>query len=394
MNTNSPHPWLPEIFDLQQPPHRKRFQEILDLPGVSQIDALEDAIEDLFRIDYPFVDKNQPEFKKTLTRYRERYLNGNEAEDVGVWVYIPWRNIVVHLPSRSDYHKLQTSRNKHLVTAAEQEQFSNKSIGIAGLSVGSWAVAALALSGASNNLRLADFDSLSITNLNRLYSGIAELATNKAVNMARRVIELNPFANLDVFTDGFNLHTMPDFFAKDGKRLDLFIEEMDDIKLKIEARFKARELGIPLIMATDNGDNAYVDVERFDLDNKAPIFHGKVSEEFLRSIPDKPSAAEKAHLAVKIVGTDITPAMQHSLQMVGSQLPTWPQLATGATLSGIAACYAARRILTGLSMPSGRYEVNLDSLLDPDYASDNAVAYRKAKKDDFVQAFEVMFGKE
>ncbi len=84
--------------------------------------------------------------------------------------------------------------------------------------------------------------------------------------------------------------------------------------------------------------------------------------------------------------------MQHSLTQVGSKLPAWPQLGNAATLSGAAISYVARRILTGEAMPSGRYEVNFDALIDPHYHTDEAKHDRARKKDEFVTGFKLLFG--
>lgn len=382
----------PEFFNASDPQRCQALQSLKESGKISEvIDAFAESVEDLFKIDFPFIAPPSPEFKKTFADYKDRFYAG-DTQVQGVWVYFPWRKTVVHVPSQEDFYKLRTARNKFLITAEEQDQFYHSCIGIAGLSVGSSIVNALILSGGGKHMRIADPDTLAITNLNRLQSSVCDLTRSKAIASARRAYEMNPFQEMIVYPDGFTSENSQDFFSRDGKKLDLFIEEMDNIKLKIDARFMARELGIPVIMATDNGDNTIIDVERFDLDPAYPLFHGAVDEQVLRETPANPSLAEKVKLANSIVGPDVTPRMQASLQMVGSRLPAWPQLGNAATLSGAATSYVARRILTGASMPSGRYEVNFDALIDPDYHSDSAQAERKAKKDDFTQGFDLLFG--
>lgn len=381
------------VFDFNDPEDQRKAQALIDAGRVAEIiDTFEETIEDLFKIDFPFVEARTAEYQATLSRYRERYLAGRELDRVGLWHYLPWRKALIHLPDAADYYKLRTNRNKFVVTAEEQAIFAEKRIGIAGLSVGSSAVNSLVLSGRTKLLRLADFDTLAITNLNRLLGSIYELGKSKAINMARRVTEIDPYQPIDLFTEGFQLHNMDDFFIHNGEKLDLFVEEMDSIKLKIQSRFRARELGIPVIMGSDDGDNAMVDVERFDLEPNRPLFHGTIDEQTLRNIPEKPSLSEKARLALQIVGSDLTPRVQKSMPLVGAQLPGFPQTGTGANLSGIALCYVAHRILTGKEMPSGRYVVNLESMLDPTYHHETSIAYRKQQKTDFVQSFDVLFG--
>lgn len=381
----------PELLRLSNPAERARWQALQADKLVDEvIDALPEAVEDLFKIDFPFVAPGSPEFQKTFVRYEERFYNGSEPEAVGVWLYYPWRRVLVRLPEPADYHKLRTARNKFLITPEEQAQFSQATVAIGGLSVGFSALNSLVLSGGPARLRLADPDSLAITNLNRLPASVADLGRKKAVIAARRVYELNPFAEIGLFADGLTAENLPQFL--DG--VDLFVEEMDNLKLKIDSRFAARAAKIPVIMATDNGDNAIIDVERFDLEPDHPLFHGKIDEAILKAIPAQPSPVQRVQIASQIVGNDITPRTQQSLMMVGNRLPSWPQLGNAATLSGVAVSYVARRILTGQSMPSGRYEVNLDSLIDPDFHSPAAEQARAQQTQDFIEGFQLLFGQE
>jgi hypothetical protein len=145
-------------------------------------------------------------------------------------------------------------------------------------------------------------------------------------------------------------------------------------------------------MATDDGDNTIIDVERFDLEPERALFHGALDEASLRGIPERPSLTEKVRLGKAIVGADVAPRMQRSLRLVGSQLPMWPQLGTAASLSGVAATYVARRVLTGAEMPSGRYRVSLDAALDPVFDTPAAVANRAQGTAEFEHAFETVFG--
>ncbi|GGX02162.1 hypothetical protein [Streptomyces lomondensis] len=219
--------------------------------------------------------------------------------------------------------------------------------------------------------------------LNRLPSSVCHLGLPKTRICAERVWELNPFQRVETF-HGLTAETIEAFLGNGGDRLDLLIEETDDIHMKIHARFAARARRIPVLMATDNGDNTLLDVERFDLEPRRHLFHGAVEENRLRRVPRHPSHAEKVALACLLVGSGITPRMQLSLQQVGTRLTAWPQLGTAAALSGVALAYAARRILTGQLMPSGRYTVDLDALLDAEYQTPRAVDERTRINTEYV----------
>lgn len=385
--------YFPEIYNPQQPDDWGKILHLRERSDITCVDALPEAIEDLFRIDFPYIAPGSPEFAPTYQTYIETVWAGQELDRQGVWVFLPWRNHLIHLPNAEDFHKLRTSRNKFLITEEEQDAFYNAHIGLAGLSVGSSVLNSITLSGGGRNFRIADFDTLSITNLNRLFGSVCDLATSKGIAACRRIYEINPFANLQLFDQGLSDDNLDEFFSGPHK-LDLFIEEMDSIRLKIVSRYKARQLGIPVIMATDNGDNTIIDVERFDLDPHYPLFHGRANEQQLAQAADHLTLSEKVRLANNIVGPDVTPRMQYSLTMTGQQLPAWPQLGNAATLSGAAISYVARRILTGQPMPSGRYEVNFDTNLDVDYHTPEAIADREEKKQEFIESFNLMYGEE
>ena len=145
-------------------------------------------------------------------------------------------------------------------------------------------------------------------------------------------------------------------------------------------------------MATDNGDNAIIDVERFDLEPNRKLFHGRIEESKLLSVGENLGMTERIRLASAIVGADITPRTRMSLTMVGTKIPAWPQLGNAATLSGVAVSYVSRRILTGLSMPSGRYEVSLDEKLDPTYFRGSSVQEREIDRKEFIFTLGKIFG--
>jgi tRNA threonylcarbamoyladenosine dehydratase len=365
----------------------------LEAAGVvkRRLDALPDMLEDWFRHLYPHVGPGSPEYGVSYDRFRSRWWTDAQVATSGVWAIIPWRNAAVHLPSEDVFFALRTSRNRYLVTTEEQRAFHDALVGVGGLSVGSSVVTTMVMSGGPGHLRIGDSDHLGVTNLNRLAGSVCDLGESKADLCARRVLEMNPFQTLDVFDKGLVENELDGFFGDGAERLDLFIEEMDDIRMKALSRFMARERGVPVVMATDNGDNAIVDVERFDLEPDRPLFHGAVSEEDLRAIPARTTLPERVRLAGSIVGRDITPRTQISLQMVSNRLPAWPQLGTAAALSGVVATYVARRILTGASMPSGRYHVSVDRSLDPDYASEKATSERASTTAEYVSNLKLLF---
>ncbi len=380
------------LFDMTVPEDVGALAELRASGTVlRELDVLPALIDELFSIEFPFVPPGTSVYEKTLRRYLDNRWNGGSVDRLGVWAYYPWQQCAVHLPSEREFLLLRTARNRFLITPEEQDVFYTSRVGVGGLSVGLSAVTSLVLSGGAGQVRIADHDTLGLTNLNRLLGSVCQLGSPKTEICLQRVLELNPFQTVLAF-DGLTDATVDQFLGDGDEKLDLFIEEIDDIRMKAVSRFAARTRRIPVIMATDNGDNAIIDIERFDLEPDRQLFHGFVPENELRAIPSNPSLAERVKLASAIVGPDITPRTQLSLQEVGARLPAWPQLGTAATLSGVLCAYVARRILTGQTMPSGRYFVSLDSLLDVDYPSPGATAERARIKSEFVNNLSAMFG--
>jgi hypothetical protein len=116
----------------------------------------------------------------------------------GMWVYYPWKKTLVHVLNENEYEELRTSRNKNLITKDEQDKFRNARIAVAGLNVGNPGALCIVLEGGSKNIKFADFDPLSVSNLNRFRAGLCELEINKATLSARQALEIDPYMNIEV----------------------------------------------------------------------------------------------------------------------------------------------------------------------------------------------------
>ena len=110
------------------------------------------------------------------------------------WAHYPWRRAVVGVLGPRGY--------RALITAEEQDRLKGLRIGVAGLSVGHVIAHTLAAEGLCGAVRLADFDDLELTNLNRVPATMLDIGLNKAVVAARRIAELDPYIHLDVMTAG------------------------------------------------------------------------------------------------------------------------------------------------------------------------------------------------
>ncbi|OGN01043.1 MAG: hypothetical protein A3B91_02935 [Candidatus Yanofskybacteria bacterium RIFCSPHIGHO2_02_FULL_41_29] len=278
-----------------------------------------------------------------------------------IWVYYPWRNMLVHCLNKKDFIYVRTSRNHNLITEDEQNKFEKFKVGIAGLNVGNPGAVCLALEG-DIKMKLADNDVLSLSNLNRFRAGLPDLGLNKAVLTARQIYEINPFAELEVFDKGLSEDNLEKFLLK--PKIDILVEEMDNLPLKIKIRELARKNGIPVVMVTGNSENVIVDIERFDLSPRLPLMSGYLKKEVIESVKAGPkSFNEKIKLARDFMGVRyLHPRLVESFRLVGSKLAGIPQIAESSFLRGAAICHFVRRIAQKDSIKSGRYYLEPDKI--------------------------------
>lgn len=365
----------PIILDLQK-------ESLADFkknnPVDKVLDQYEEILKELFLIKNPPFRFN-PNYQTELSNFITNHLQGKTIEEAGNWFYFPWDKLLVHYLPDELHQEIRTARNKNIITKEEQTKFYNFNVGIAGLSVGSHAATTLAMMGASRVMKLADPDEISGSNLNRIRYDYTKVGISKCDLAEQFVYQVNPYAEIYSYPNGVTPENIQEFLAGPPK-LNILVEELDNLEMKIRLRIEAKKLGIPVIMATDNGDNVIVDIERYDLDPNLQIFNGVAGnltlEEFQKFPPQ-----ELPRLATKIAGPNVVvPRMLSSLMEVGKTLYSWPQLGSAATLSGVAIAYVVKRLALGEKIKSGKLEVNLDSIFDPDYEKDKSRREEEKRK--------------
>ena len=141
------------------------------------------------------------------------------------------------------------------------------------------------------------------------------------------------------------------------------------------------------MMGADNGDNAVVDIERYDENPKLPFFHGKmgkVSYAMLKNL-DKFGIGK---MITKYIGPEnVTERMRSSLLEMGKTIVSWPQLGGAAQLNGSAVAYAVRKIINAQPLEYRRALISLDERLVPKYDSVRARKKRKQNSDEFRRMF-------
>lgn len=288
-------------------------------------------------------------------------FQGNPEE---VWVYMPWSKVLLHTVGSESLFALRTNRNKLLVTEQEQQLLRKAVVGIAGMSVGSGMALGMVYSGIADTIKIADRDVLDTSNLNRLREPLSSVGKPKAALAAQHIYDLNPYATVHQFDEGVTAENIDDFFTNPG--LSVAIDEIDDFKMKVQLRLKAKEYKTPLLMLTSLGDNILVDVERYDLDADLQPFHGLIGDTVDDIVnADNLTPEDIRKYSVALVGPEYIPtrALQSVLEM-GKSLAGRPQLYSTIAIDGGLAAYVVRRIILSDGPRSGRYFVKLHELLN------------------------------
>ncbi|OBK46613.1 Rv1355c family protein [Mycobacterium sp. 1081908.1] len=282
------------------------------------------------------------------------------------WAYYPWRRAVVAILGPLGFRTLRLDRNRNNITTQEQARLRTLTVGVAGLSVGHIIAHTLALQGLCGGIRLADFDELELSNLNRVPATVFDLGLNKAHVAARRIAEVDPYLRVDVCDAGITVDNVDAFL--DG--LDIVVEECDSLEMKALLRIGARDRHIPALMATS--DRGIVDVERFDQEPERPILHGLLGELDLALLPGMSSREKIPHMLRHLEAERISPRTAASLVEIDRTLSTWPQLASDVGIGASALAEAVRRIGLGEPLRSGRCRIDigwaLDQLDEPEMA--------------------------
>lgn len=332
-----------QILDEDDAADRGVLAALLDDPQAEIIDGWEDQVASAERL-LPPLDPD--------------VLAGSKR-----WAYYPWRRALISVLAREPFQALRLDRNRNLITTEEQRQIARLRIGVVGLSVGHAVAHMLAAEGLCGLLRLADFDALEVSNLNRVPATVFDLGLNKAVVAARRIAELDPYLPVEVVTSGLSDDGMDAFL----EGLDVVVEECDSLDMKARVREAARARRIPVLMAT--ADRGLMDVERFDLEPTRPILHGLLGDLDINQLSGL-SSREKIPYVLRILdAVGLSARSAASLVEIDQTLGTWPQLAGEVALGAAAVAEAVRRIGLGEPLGSGRTRIDvaqaLDHLIEP-----------------------------
>ncbi len=345
----NPNECKPLLFKVQNEDEQIEFREFLKInTNVEVYDTITAQVRDLIKIQNPSKKLTDGEY---LTE-TNIYLKGGNTDFIGNWCYYSWSKKLVHVLSEEDFITVRTNRNKLKITLQEQELLRKKTIGIIGLSVGQSVALTLIMERTCGKIKLADFDELDLSNLNRLRSGLHNIGIKKTIIAAREIVEIDPYIVVEIFSEGVTDANMDEFFES----LDLLVEVCDGLEVKVKSRIKARLLGIPVVM--DTNDRGMIDIERFDLEPNRILFHGLIDELELNNL-NKLTPEERIGLIMKIVSfSNTSDRLKMSMGEIGKTITTWPQLASSVMLGGGVTTDVCRRVLLKESVPSGRFYID------------------------------------
>jgi tRNA A37 threonylcarbamoyladenosine dehydratase len=349
--------YTPVFFRLKNKSDRERFEQLLNTPGIMVMDEILGQAEEYVKSKNP-----RKVFKKDeLTRAAIDHMGSGPREEYGVWVYYPWSKRLVHILDEEEFVEVRTNRNQYKITPEEKELLSHKKIGVLGLSVGQSIALTIAMERICGELRIADFDILELSNLNRIRTGLYNLGVPKTIAVAREIAEIDPYFRVTCFHAGATEDNIDEFITKNGK-LDILVDECDGLLIKIVCRQKARHYQIPVVM--DTADRGMIDVERFDLEPDRSILHGYIDHLDIEKVREAKTNEEKVPYLLPMLGIDtVSERMKASMLEIEQTITTWPQLASSVIMGGGLGADVCRRILLDSFHESGRYFVDVEQIV-------------------------------
>lgn len=355
MNDSATGVWRAEVLE---PGTRAGERRLAELQGQGRVREMHDTLENQLA---ELVISREPALKQDpagVLAAVKRELAGRSWEEFGVWVYYPWRGVLVRLLPEGLFSELRTNRNNNRITPEEQRRLARTRVGVVGLSVGASFALTLAMERAVGTLCLADFDTIELSNLNRIRTPLTSLGLPKWLITAREIAEIDPFLQVEVFPEGLKSHNLNAFFED----LDLVCDACDDLATKANIRLQARARQLPVVM--DTSDRGMLDIERYDWPDQIPsgYLHGRIDEQMMLLFAGSNRWTPDA-LDAFVDLSAVSDRGRASLAEVGRTLVAWPQLYSEVAAGGAAAAQAARRILLGETIPDSRIYLDLDEQL-------------------------------
>jgi len=321
-------------------------------------------VRELWEIDHPNLTHTEDGSIKLL----EKKMNRTKKKESS-------RKTSIFLPPKNYYQMLVTSRNKNLINQQQQKLLQKTVVAFFGLSVGSHAALTWMMVSRADEVKISDPDIISPTNLNRLRLAWDTIGRLKVDVVKQHLEGINPYSKVYKFK-GRGAEIVKKLIL-DNPKPDIIVDCMDDLKSKVLVRLLAKENKIPVLMATDVGDNVFLDIERYDKNPQPMLFNDRVKNVEKIDLSHI-SNRERIKLSMQIVGLEHNSnEMLESLLSIGKTIRTWPQLGSTATVAGGLIATVIKKIILGEKVESGRYYLLLDDLIVSNFNSKKKANTRK-----------------
>lgn len=352
MNEATTLTWQPEVIEPGSAPGQARLLALRASGTIhEEWDTLDAQLAELAIVRNPQIKGNPAAIAEEV----ERELSEKGRDGYGVWIHYPWRGHLVRVLPKSAFIEVRTNRNNNRITPIERDLLSTKTVGVVGLSVGQSFALSVAMERGAGRIKIADFDTLELSNVNRIRTGLHQLGQPKWLITAREIAEIDPFIEVEVYPEGVTNENIDAFLSG----LDLICDACDDLATKAALRINARARQIPVIM--DTSDRGMLDVERYDQPErlKPGYLHGRIDDESMEMFHACEGwTTEALHAFVDL--DNVSDRGRKSIPLLGREILAWPQVYTEVAAGGAFAAQAARRIFLDQFMPDARLYINLD----------------------------------
>ncbi len=334
--------------------NRLQFEEYLKrLPkSIKLLDFYKEMLFEKYLIDNPDVYYSNVSIQSEhFNNYYQQIAKDQEEAALGVWIYLPWLEMLIHSLNQEEYLQLRTARNRNLISHDNQRHLYNKTISVIGLSVGLNILTAMVRFGIGNKFIIADSDTVSISNFNRSVYSLANLSSLKSNVALENLSLIDPFLEITAVDEGLKDEHIYDLL----KQSSIVVDTFDSFDLKIKLRKAAKELKVPILSCFDIDKGVLLIVERYDIESNLDLrffLNGHSEAEFYKK---NISVKEKTNFFINVIGKEY-----HSRDMldcvfkVGTQLTGYPQLAISTFFAASLLTYAAHEIVLNKSFASMR----------------------------------------
>ena len=326
-------------------------------------------------------------FNKEWEEYTRAVLNGiGPRFNYGNYVFYPEREQLVRFCDEYWHRVVSVASNSNLLLdpaykldwAEVQTVFGNSVVGVAGCSVGSNIAHTIMMDTRPRNLKITDKSLFKMENVNRVRLGYQDLILsnadkngifdialrNKAQVISEQIYSIDPYVDIYLYSEGISNSNIDDFFGGTNQEppLDIIVEEVDDPRIKVALREKARDYKIPLVMVTDIGSLVQLDVLRYDKNPTTSLTFGTTDESLLSArdgFESNPSDRKLFYNFVdQLIGVDYQRDELGRITSGVSEVPTAtliPQLGSTVSVAAGIAGEVVARVLLGHDYPPRSY---------------------------------------